>query len=307
MNEDYRMKALTTAVVVTYNPNAVGLQTLLDALRPQVDRAVIVDNGSENLEEIRKLSDRFDCHLEACGRNIGVGAAQNRGIVTALREGASHVLLSDQDSVPAPDMVRQLAKCLEDACSGPSPLPVAAVGPVPVDERGDDEDALVYSFTTWGPKRRQIPGAGDVMEVPFVLASGCLIPRGALLDVGPMDESLFIDHIDLAWCMRAGDKGYRILVCGDARLTHSLGEAMERLPGGREVHVQAPTRNYYMVRNTLFLLRAPWMPARWKVGYLEYLVKYLAFYTLTSGRGERIPRMLRGVRDGILGRSGPDR
>ncbi len=310
------MEVSVCAVVVTYKPDRSELLTLLEALRPQVEGLVIVDNGSGTPEFLHDVAADFDAQLILLEDNRGIARAQNLGIALALDQGFDAVLLSDQDSIPAPDMVAQLAQTLTrgnepdpffpvaggilQGFPSESQVPIAAVGPVPVDERGSQESALVYSFTTWGPKRRSIPEEGELLEVPFVLASGCLIPREALLDVGPMNESLFIDHVDLAWCLRALAKGFRIVVDGSAKLTHSLGEEKTVLPTGREIHVQSPARNYYMVRNTLWLMRAPFMPTLWKLGYLPYLTKYLGFYSLMSLRQpSRFKKLCQGLRDGI--------
>lgn len=321
------------AVVVTYNPSPGELSALLSALRPQVSGAVVVDNGSANLEEVSTAASAHDCHLIALSRNEGIAFAQNQGILWALSDsatpaGADFVLLSDQDSVPADDMVHQLLLTFDNATEGlaqaepgfprPDPAalsqfpatalngPVAAVGPVPVDDRGDGSGGdLVYSFTKWGAKRTIVPGPDQQMAVPFVLASGCLISRDALEAVGPMDQSLFIDHVDLAWCLRAIEKGYRILVSGNAKIYHSLGDDVAHVPGRkRAVHLHSPIRNYYMMRNTLLLQSASFLPRRWKVRYLWWMVKYMGYYTLAPGRTARVPMMLRAIRDGLAGRSG---
>ena len=295
--------ATVAAVIVTYNPDEDGLAALLDALRPQISRGVIVDNGSANSPAISRFAGQYGVDLIECGENIGIAAAQNKGIVHVLNQGATHVLLSDQDSVPAPNMVSILLETF--TLFADDDRPIAAVGPLPVDARGSRDEGLVYSFTKWGPRRDQIPGPHDVVEVPFVLASGCLIPRSALTDLGPMNEALFIDHVDLAWCMGAVEKGYRVLVNGGAQLAHSLGEKKCVLPGGRQVHAQSVARNYYMVRNTLFLERATFMPLAWKMGYLAYLTRYLGFYTLLGFREpQRWGALARGVRDGLAGSGG---
>ena len=295
--------ATVAAVIVTYNPDEDGLAALLDALRPQISRGVIVDNGSANSPAISRFAGQYGVDLIECGENIGIAAAQNKGIVHVLNQGATHVLLSDQDSVPAPNMVRILLETF--TLFADDDRPIAAVGPLPFDARGSRDEGLVYSFTKWGPRRDQIPGPSDVVEVPFVLASGCLIPRSALIDLGPMNEALFIDHVDLAWCMGAVEKGYRVLVNGGAQLAHSLGEKKIVLPGGRQVHAQSVARNYYMVRNTLFLERATFMPLAWKMGYLAYLTRYLGFYTLLGFREpQRWGALARGVRDGLAGSGG---
>lgn len=288
------------AVVVTYNPDASDLGQLLLALHPQVEAIVVVDNNSD--ADLRKVPEIDSATLLELPRNLGIAAAQNRGIEWAFERGFTHVLLSDQDSLPASDMVSQLSECLEEA--GPQ---IAAVGPVPLDSRPEaGPEALVYSFTKWGPKRRSVPGLGQAMEVPFVLASGCLIPLEVLADVGPMNTSLFIDHVDLAWCLRAIERGYRVLVCGSAILYHSLGDDVAKIPGRRrQVHVHSPLRNYYMVRNSLFLLRASFLTTRWKLGYIAWLVKYLGYYTTLAPRHlQRLPLLAQAVGDGLCGRGG---
>ncbi|MFZ1382851.1 MAG: glycosyltransferase family 2 protein [Scrofimicrobium sp.] len=324
------MDSLVSAVVVTFNPDPVELMRLLAALRPQVDSAIIVDNGSGNQVEVHDLAKEHDATFIGCDQNIGIAAAQNLGIEQARQAGAKYVLLSDQDSVPAPDMVQQLLACFSDPPlpESPGPLkllpaasdevmrqfpstavdgPLAAVGPVPSDGRGDGTGGdLVYSFSKWRAVRERTPAPGEVLPVPFVLASGCLIPMTVLDDVGPMNEGLFIDHVDLAWCLRAIQKGYRILVSGDAHIYHSLGDEVAHVPGRkRAVHLHSPIRNYYMMRNTLLLQRAPFLPKRWKQRYLFWMLKYMGYYTLAPGRGERIPMMMKALKDGLRGATGP--
>lgn len=295
----------TVAVIVTYNPALDAFGSLLHALQPQVTNLIVVDNGSDNAEEIRNAVKRVGAHFIGLPENQGIAAAQNRGITWAGQQGATRILLSDQDSLPAADMVRQLDRCLDEAEK--QGVPVAAVGPVPLDERGDTSEALVYSFTRWGAKRRGVPSKGETLSVPFVLASGCLIPLGALADVGPMNESLFIDHVDLAWCLRAIQKGYQVIVCGDATLQHSLGDQVATVPGRRRlVHLHSPTRNYYMMRNTVFLQRAKFLPLAWKLGYLVWMTKYMGYYLLlVPGRRQRATIFAQAVADGRAGRGGP--
>lgn len=306
---------------MTFNPREDELGPLLDSLRPQVHDIVVVDNGSANFALVQKLGNAHNCHVLPLPKNRGIAAAQNRGVAWALERGCDYVLLSDQDSVAAPDMAQRLLECFANPAPAmvepddevmeqfpPSALngPVGAVGPVPSDDRGDGSGGdLVYSFTKWGARRTQVPQPGTTLAVPFVLASGCLISRDALLKVGPMDEALFIDHVDLAWCLRAIQKGFRILVCGDARIYHSLGDDVARVPGRkRAVHLHSPIRNYYMMRNTLLLQSAPFLPPRWKRRYLWWMAKYMGYYTLAPGRSKRIPMMARAVADGLAGRSG---
>lgn len=298
--------APVVAVVVTYEPVASQTERLLRALAPQVGHLVVVDNGSTttDLADVRATTEELGGELVALRTNTGIAAAQNVGIEHARRRGAGAVLLSDQDSAPAPDMVRRLTEALDEARA--AGRRVAAVGPVIVDARNPGA-VLNFSDQRWGPRRAALtPGAGRPVPLTFLLASGCLVPLDALDAVGGMDESLFIDHVDLEWGLRARRAGWELLGVPDALLHHALGDRTQRIPGrSRDVHLHSPVRNYYMVRNTLALVRTPLMRPAWRVGYVAWIVKYAAFYTLAvRPRLRRARWMTLGALDAARRRSG---
>lgn len=294
------------AVVVTFEPDLTATTELLRALVPQVDTVVLVDNGSAGgAEALRAELEPAGGELVALGRNEGIAAAQNMGIARARELGARAVLLSDQDSVPAPDMVARLLDGLVRAQAEHGA--VAAVGPVTVDERNAGA-ALLFSDHRWGPRRATVPAdEGALVPATFLIASGCLVDVAALDVVGDMNADWFIDHIDLEWGLRARRAGYRLFGVVGAGLAHSLGDRVQRIPGReRDVHIHSPVRNYYMARNTVLLVRSGLLHRAWQVGYLAWITKYSCFYVLAVGPRLRRARLLvRGLRDGLRGRTGP--
>ncbi|WP_136313931.1 glycosyltransferase family 2 protein [Actinomyces procaprae] len=294
---------VVVAVVVTFNPDH-DVTELLRVLDQQCDRVLVVDNGSSAavLSRIEDAAASTGAELLALGGNRGIAAAQNVGIARARELGASHVLLSDHDSLPAPGMVKRLLRGFDSTGR------VAAVGPLPQEERAG-ADQLVYVRRRWKPGRATPAELDtDLLDVAFLIASGCLVSMAALDAVGAMDESLFIDHVDLEWGLRAHRAGYRLLVAPAAGLHHSLGDDVVMLPGrSQPVHVHGPARNYYLARNTIALVRRrALMPWRWRVRYVYWLAKYTAFNGLLPDRAKERRRMLRqGIRDGLRGRSGP--
>lgn len=301
------MTPLVVAVVVTYRPDPQALTALLDALAPQVGAVVVVDNGTGGPEvtvPVERLGDAGS--LLVLGENLGIATAQNRGLAAARDSGATHVLLSDQDSVPAPDMVERLLT----AIGAPRPagaLPLAAVGPVTVDRR-TGAAPLVFTAQRSGPRRApELPTTdGALVEVPFLIASGTLIDVPALETVGPMSDALFIDHVDLEWGLRAARAGFALAAVVGAGLEHSLGDDTRRVPWrSRHVHVQAVERNYYMVRNTVALIRGGLLPGPWRRGYVRWITRYIGYYLLAvPPRGRRARLMARGLVDGLRGRGG---
>lgn len=286
-----------TAVVVTHRPDLSLTRPLLTALADQCEHVVVVDNGPGG-SELEEACAAVGAELVTLGGNVGIARAQNVGIDRARALGATAVLLSDQDSLPAPDMVARLRSAVAAG--------VGAVGPVSGDTRSRTE-TMVYAPGRWGPRRAHLDGTRDgAVEVAFLLASGCLIPIPVLDAVGPMNEEYFIDHVDLEWGLRARRAGYRLLAVTDAHLAHRLGDRLTKLPGRtQEVHVHAPVRNYYLTRNTLLLIRSGLLGWRWSLGYTLWLAKFVAFNALLAApRRQRARYLAAGLRDGLLGRTG---
>ncbi len=75
------------AVIVTWNAGSEFINNI-DAVLPQVGRVIIIDNGSEIATRLmldgilKKSPDKVDLICNA--RNMGIGAAQNQGITSAL-------------------------------------------------------------------------------------------------------------------------------------------------------------------------------------------------------------------------------
>jgi len=132
----------------------------------------------------------------------------------------------------------------------------------------------------------------------------------ALEAIGDMDESLFIDHVDTEWFLRAQAKGYKAFGVCSAMMEHDLGENFRkvRLFGfGRERFVpqHKPFRYYYMFRNSVALYRRDYTSKKWMWNDCQRLLQIFLFYGICYGpRMENVKMMLRGFKDGIRGNMG---
>lgn len=303
------------AVVVSYNSDPRTLAGLIERLAPQTAMQFVVDNSDDPRlrESIAAVAAGAGARLITLGRNAGIAAGHNVGVAAAREAGCDYVLLSDDDSAPSPDMVPRLVAGLRRAAhpSGHRPdagtAPVAAVGPLVFDSR-EPASILVFRDTPLGPRRAALQ-VGDPTPLPvaFLVASGCLIDVKAWQAIGPMREDLFIDHVDLEWGVRARRAGWSLFAIGDALLEHRLGDRVIRpwFLGGRVVHLHSPRRNYYLARNTVLLMRGDSLPAGWRVGYLIWLTKYVAFNLIfVAPRLARLRSFVRAISDGLAGRGG---
>ena len=130
------------AVVVTYQPDLETLAVLLRAMVQQVDGIVVVDNGSgaSALAWLAAYHTEVPFIVIPLLDNKGIALAQNVGINRAKVEGASYVILSDQDSEPAPDMVEKLKLVAEKQLA--ANVPLGAVAPI----YKDAEDGLLSGW-----------------------------------------------------------------------------------------------------------------------------------------------------------------
>lgn len=294
------------AVFITYKPGT-DCARQLEALAPQVAKILVVDNGSdeENCALLRSKVESLGGEFIGLGDNYGIAAAQNIGIRRAKELGARYVLISDHDSIASPTMVSGL---IEAANSDPL---IAGAGPLPSENR-EGADQLVYVARKWSPKRaRPEELAQPTLDVPFLIASGCLLKMEAIEDIGPMNQSMFIDHVDLEWGLRALKAGWRLIAVPSKHLEHSLGDEVVQLPGrAQPVHVHSPIRNYYILRNTLHMVRSGLMPPKWRIRYTWWAMKYMAFNGLLADRlPDRRKMMWHALKDGYrhrLGKIGKD-
>ncbi|GAA5664675.1 hypothetical protein Brsp07_03170 [Brucella sp. NBRC 14130] len=289
-----------TGIVVTFNPDIASLKKLINAVRTQLHHLLIVDNGShENLALIFK--EQTDIELIALSENFGIAKAQNIGIERARTIGSDYVLLLDQDSIPALDMVKELlkiAKTLEK-----KGISVAGVGPSYIDSRQGEAAAFVY-LDGHRLRRRDKLSPDEFVETDFLIASGCLTPIKSFDVIGLMEESMFIDYVDIEWGLRARQLGYYCFGAFNAKMEHALGDEWKEFRG-RRIPVHSPLRHYYHFRNAVWLCRRPWLSFSWKTVLFWRLARQYLFFSFFVPQGIRHTKMMTlGLWHGIINRMG---
>ncbi len=289
------------AVAVTYNPDPALLAQVMQSVAHQVERVTVIDNGSANAGEVRSISASVGAHVIANEQNLGIATAQNQGVALAQSQGYSHILLLDQDTTLAAGVIADLSgnlKALEKEQSR-----VAAIGPA-YHELNSDRQTRAYRANGLRMSRLPLKGQSYPVESDFIIASGSLIPLATLEKVGGFNEDLFIDLVDVDWCFRARVAGYRSFLSPTATVDHRLGSGTLGI-GSRQIAVHVPIRNYYWVRNALWLARQPYTPPAWKLYFISRSLGFLAAYTtIADKRVLRLQLMLRGIRDSFSGHLG---
>ena len=224
------------AGIVLYNPNTQRLQENIEAIIPQVDSIVIVDNGStESL--YNNILETFD-HISYIRneKNMGIAYALNQICGYAYSHGYNWVLTLDQDSIATPGMVDVYRSIANDE--------IGILG-CWIHDRGYQIDE------SWGIKN-------GTFETDWVITSAAFTNINAWKSCGGFDNGMFIEWVDWDICESMRKAGYKIMKTYKTKLIHELGHGT-RLVMVRHHQMQVmnhkPFRYYYSARNRIYMAR----------------------------------------------------
>lgn len=284
-------------ILVAYHPRERVLRAALHSIRSQTSHIIVVDNsdGAVNAPDVAPA-----LYLPL-GRNMGIAAAQNRGISQALSQGADYVWLSDQDTIYPRDFLgRMLAAAAACKAEG---LNIAAIAPAFF----DTVSGVLRSFVRHAPFVQGFAPQPGPNLLADAIASGTIIPAYALRLVGLMQEDLFIDWVDIEWCWRARNLyGLQVIGIGDVVIRHSVGDAVIHV-GLRKITMRSPTRHYYMTRNAIHLAiysKVPTLPMRLQIAFraLAWAIVYPLLAPIS--KWTHLWACFQGILDGLVGRMG---
>ena len=197
-------------------------------------------------------------------QNYGFAEGNNIGIIYALKNNPSYLLLLNNDTVVNKDFLKELVYYAEkDEKSGIIGSKIYYY----------DQPTVINSF---GGKIRWNLGLGknlgigevdkgqfnDIFEVDCLLGA-CLLIRSSLLqEIGLMDKNFFLLLEDTDLCVRAKKAGYRILLSPSSIIYHKEGISGEK----------SPLKTYYFNRNRFIFVKK----------HLKTFSKYLIILYISS-------------------------
>jgi rhamnosyltransferase len=283
--------ARRSAIVVTFHPQAEHVRHLAK-VREQVDVLIVVDNGSnaEGLAALRSAGEEVGFRLIENGDNLGIGAALNRGVREAQREGCQWVVLLDQDSVVSD---RFILTMIEEFESYRSHRKILQIVPRYVDpETGTERPVSRYND-------------GGVF---LTITSGSLFPMEVFDKCGMFQEDLFIYCIDDDYSLRIRKSGYFIGMSKKAVLLHRSGHPTSRKLLGMKISTRnyRPEVHYYYARNKVRILRTygQTFPRLILPTLREFATIPLKISLMEDASWRKLKLFTLGLLDGFAGRTG---
>ena len=266
------------AGIVTFNPDLARLNENIESIIGQVDRIVIVDNGSSNFEAIEKVCLIKQIDVIRNTENLGIAEALSQIMDWSLMHRYEWTLTLDQDSVSFPSLIELYEKHIS--------LPFVGMLTCLIQDRNFDD-------------KKEI-GSGFI-EVNSCITSGSLMNMNAYQKTDGFDRRMFIDSVDFEMCIQLRKAGYKIYRINEIGLLHEVGHGKNvSLLGKRYIaYNHSPFRQYYMARNHIYLARKYPDEKKLLKEMLREMRSYLLILFYEDQKLQKIKARVKGVWDGF--------
>jgi rhamnosyltransferase len=250
---------------------------------------VAIANNGMTESDLKSIQYYKDIIIIGNGMNVGLAKAMNDAVYALMKNSPeidSYFLL-DQDSKPDYSLPNSLRESYFLNCEKNK---VACLGP----RIHDEKSSLPI-----------VERSVRFKEAQTIATSGTLIPRDKFEEIGSLKEELFIDCIDHEWCFRARSQGMKIVIDNNLIMKHNMGEDGIDWFGSYKPIYRSPIRHYYIVRNSVVMLKTQYIPISWRI--LEYfkLIRRVVFYVVFStNRIKTTKNIFQAIGDGVIGKLG---
>ncbi len=267
-----KKKNSSVGVVFVHHNDQQNLENSLVSLKETalslINEIIIVDNISSSFhpQRIKQIFPQVKFIFNR--ENVGFARANNQALSNLTSD---YVLLVNPDTKFLPGALPQLLAVLEDDPQ------VGAVGPLLSPGRNRWQASFGQKVNLWEELvqkcwrniiySRQLGHWREVKEVGWISAACLLARREALLSIQGFDEQFFLYFEDIDLCYRLRQKGWRIMLCPQARVYHW---------GGTSTSPKANWSRYHYRRSQLYFYQKYNSPGEVKI--LRFYLGLIVFF-----------------------------
>lgn len=260
---------------------------------------IVVDNGSVDDSPDRIAEAYPQVEMIRSSRNLGFAGGNNLGIAAALQSGAEAVLLLNNDTVAAPDMVEQLVRPLfsDESIAAVNPKIYYHSEPNHIWSAGATVDRRNGITSQLHIGELDVGQCDNEYNIDYAVGCALMTRPDVIARVGLLDDDFFVYYEEAEWCLRAEDAGYRIVYIPGARIWHKVSNSLG---------VESPNAIYYFSRNRLLFMKKT---GSTRLARLEAIVALSKMATsfFVKGDRQRSRAVWRGITDSCFGRFGEAR
>lgn len=270
----------TLAGIVTFNSDIDRLKENVKAVYNQVDGLVIFDNGSNNIDELKKSLMEFkNIQFIESKENAGIAKALSEIMNYAITNSYDWVLSLDDDSVVMPGLVDEYLKYID----------VVNVGIL---------TCIISDRNHEVPQQKFLNGQ-EFQYISCTISSGSFMNVSAYKSTNGYDESLFIDWVDNDISYEFKLRGFETVKINFKGILCEISNTEIRKFLFRTVQINnySPLRRYYRCRNEIII--ADRYPQLYKkcpfiYNFIPTLIKILIY---EKNKIKKISSILNGRRD----------
>lgn len=294
----------TYSIIVIYNAVKSTLDETTNSLKKQGSKVILVVNDAKRYDTVH--ADKIIYNK----KNLGIAEAQNIGIKLAVRGGATHVAIFDQDSEVPNNYLNLMNMALLSAKSQVANIGLITPRIYDVNMKSFVEPRVYAQkqgklFINMPNKLDQKVFAKEEIRLAAKpIASGSIVPIGTFYKVGLMDKKLFIDLVDTDFDLRILLAGMNIIQANNVVLKHKIG-ARKLVKFGRlnfwpTNHSAA--RRYTIARNTVWMWKRYHKVAKGMTREtFRTLISTLVYIQFEDKTFEKSKAFLKGLIEGVIG------
>lgn len=266
------------AGIVSYNPSIEILALNINSILPQVEQVYVIDNGSENINEIKNNFSKVVDIIEN-NENRGIATALNQMCEIAYNNNFEWILTLDQDTICPNNII----SCMDIFTDKPD------IGIICPDVKYDG----------WPQKKES--SNKDFEIVYACMTSASLTNIFAWKKVNGFEEEYFIDYVDNEFCMKLALNGYKVFRTFSCSINHQLGISGEKKIFGK-IYVRFtkhnPLRFYYMSRNNYVFIKKYKRHLSVMKEYCKLIYILLKGILFADNKRETMKYIFKGICDG---------
>lgn len=269
-------------VVVFYQPTDEDISNISSYLA-DLDILYVMDNSMESNEKRIPQDSKITYIFNH--ENLGIAGPLNQAASLARKAGYHWLLTMDQDTHFPSGVLSSLKERILEI---------------------DTTDIGIV--TPWHKTKLKVEKPKENISYPLdVMTSGNLVNLDIQEKIGGFKEWLFIDGVDIEYCLNLRKNGYRVLCFNDLEIDHNLGDIFYRRFLGKDLLVtnHSAMRRYYQARNYHYI-RDMYLDIEKE--FCQTLVKFksilLAIVLYENKKWSKIWSYYRGYRDYKKGKRG---
>lgn len=280
---------MTYAIVTLFYPDKIAVENI-KILSMQVDYVILSDNTP------KKGNSNLFCGIDNCiyvanWENLGLSKAFNKALQSRHFDESDYIVFFDQDSRICNGYMECLIHNFKHISSVAS---IGCLGPQYIDTNSQSLVSL----------RRIETLSESCYTVSSMITSGLLTTYSVLKSIGFWNEDIFLDMADWDICWRMKAHGYKVALCTEMTLTHTLGKGIKKI-GICRLRINHPVREYYQIRDSIKLFPKPYVPLKYKFRFLlMWLVIPPVYLIFLPKRKQRFRLVFWAFSDGLKRKNG---